>query len=94
MPPADRRADRRCAAGLTVDETTVEDEITTVRLDWLAAEAELAGLLPSASTDSTTSTARPAPAEIAAAIEGAEHAHQLYMTVIRSWAVPTSSSTG
>jgi hypothetical protein len=77
-----------------VDETTVEDELTAVRLEWLAAEAELAGLLPFSTTTSTTSTARPEPAEIAAAIESAEHAHRAYMTVIRSWVGPTPSSAG
>jgi hypothetical protein len=72
---------------LTVDELTIEDEITAVRLDWLAAEAALAELLPSTTVTSTAEpTGRPATDEIAGAIERAQRTHQAYMETVGRWA--------
>jgi len=69
---------------MTADQPAMEDEITAVRLDWLAAEAQLAQLLPPLSPAWVESTAK--RAEITAAIDQAEAAHRAYLTSIRKWA--------
>ena len=71
---------------MTADELAIEDEITSVRLDWLDAEARLVELLPPASPPSGSSAPDPDPRELAAALEQAEHAHHAYLTTIRKWA--------
>ena len=67
---------------------TQDDEITVARLEWLEAEARLAGLLPGEGGTGELASADPAvhANEVATAIENSVRTHGDYIAAVRRWA--------